>query len=187
MDNHIHPTVARTAAMRDAETAYQMAKRVPYAPLRAIEADWQRYRLELSRLPRAVNVFQQGDTDKAMVPIAAKARQTFEAWSNKPQADLMELWAAENGRQSPKAVQAQVVAQMQENGRRETFMRAVVAKLDADPDWTARKFVAGLAQRGIYVSADDYGRIKTRGGLLTDEDEQILQLRRRAIEAEVRA
>jgi hypothetical protein len=183
MYNHMQPVVARTAAMRDAETAYRLAKQIPYAPLRAIEADWQRYRLEISRLPRSANVFEQDASDKATVPLAVKARQTFDAWRDKPQADLMELWAMENGRQSPKAAQALALGLAAEQGRRDAVTRAVVAKLDADPDWSADKFIAGLAQRGIYVSADDYGRIKTRGGRLTEEEEQILHLRRRAIKA----
>ena len=151
-------------ARQAAEHVYADAQRRQAAtPTRALAADHGRYQQRLvsalARTRDSMLTGQQRDQAwHAVKAVADQARETFAKWCEMPADTVVEIWARENGRMSPKAMKASMVAVTTEQHRKDSFMRDA-AEIVAKPEWSVLGFLQSLAERGVFIVPDDGRRI----------------------------
>ena len=151
-------------AREAAQSAYADAQRAQaQTPTRGLAADYGRYNQRLTgALAGTRNTMltaaQREQAWTAVKAVADDARATFDKWSAMPADAVAEIAARESGRMSPRAVRESAQAVNAAQHQKDQISRAA-AEAVADEKWTAGKFVAQLAKRGIYVVPDASGRI----------------------------
>jgi len=181
------------AATAEARRTYEQATARVHAPALTLRAEWLRYEQRLrdasrpaSQLPADLEAAYE-----ATARVALESAAGFRKFAEMPADDLAELEAREQGRASPRAMQASQAAKLAAQHKLDKIAREAAAIANA-PDWTAAKFIAKLAKRGVFITPDASGRIiglygkANASGELTELETAICQSKGREIVAALR-
>jgi hypothetical protein len=172
-----------------ANRALSDAQARQYAPFMALRAAQGKYAMAVQQAER-IALLDPKNREVSLrqtIQAANDAAVVFRRYATMPPDDLAEITARELGQPSPRAMKANAEAVRAEQHRKDQIAKVAVQAV-ANEKWTAEKFVAKLAKRGIYVVPDGSGRIIGRLagqmnviGPINEEEVAILRVREKEV------